>query len=157
MVPSASTPVGGGHVPRGDGVQHGGHADDSGGAANVVAHSVLRLVGVAVHAGQRTVVADGSGQHVGHAVAHQRVHDAVAHALFFDEPLDGSPIAHAVDGVQVVIVAVGAVLLGVDVLAEGRVEVGPFQIVGGESIAGEDRIGIAGVDDFREGLAGVPR
>lgn len=52
--------------------------------------------------------------------------------------------------------AVGAVLLGVDVLAEGRVEVGPFQIVGGESIAGEHRVRIAGVDDFREGLAGVP-
>ena len=52
--------------------------------------------------------------------------------------------------------AVGAVLLGVDVLTEGRVEVGPFQIVGGESIAGEHRVRIAGVDDFREGLAGVP-
>ncbi len=136
-------------------MQHGGHADDRGGLADMVAHGVLGLVGVAEHAGQGPVVADGTGQHIGHAVALERVHDAVVHALLLDELVDASPVAHAVDGVQVMVVPVGAVLLGVDVLAERSVEVSPFQIVGGQGVAGEHSVHVAGVDDLREGLAGI--
>ena len=146
-------PVARGHVARGDGVQHGGHADDRGGRSDVVAHGILGIVGIAEHAGQGAIVADGTGEHIGHVVAHKRLHDAVAHALLFDEPLDASPIAHAVDGVQMVVMAVGAVLLGLDVLAQRRVEVGAFQIVGGQGVAGEHRIGVAGIDDLGEGIA----
>ena len=131
-------------------MQHGGHAHDRGGFAQVGAHGVLRIVGVAQHARKRAVVADGAGQHVGHALLLQRVHDAARHLLLLDEPADGAVQPHAVDGVQVVVVAERAVLLRLDVLAERRVEVRALQIVRGQRVSGEHRVDVARLDDLGE-------
>ncbi len=49
----------------------------------------------------------------------------------------------AVDGIQVVVVAQGRALLGVDVLAEGRVQVGSLQVVCGQGVAGQNGVNIA--------------
>ena len=60
-----------------------------------------------------------------------------------------------VDGVQVVVVAVGHGLLGVDVLAQGGVQQGALQIVGGQGVAGQEAVGVAVLHQKLHGLAGV--
>ena len=51
--------------------------------------------------------------------------------MVLDELRDGAALPGQVDHVQVIVVAVGLGPLGIDILAQGRVEQGALQIVGG--------------------------
>ena len=97
----------------------GGHTDYGGGFADAFPHGVLTLVHIGVNLGQGAVVADGTHQHKGHLLFHAAVHDAVVDAFLVDEFRDGAVKLHLVDGVDVVVMAVGLGVLGVDVLAQG--------------------------------------
>ena len=100
-------------------MKHGSHADDGGCIPHLVAHGVLSLIYVGKHRGQGTVVPDGAAQNIGDVVLLQAVDDAIVDFLFFNELRDGTMIPDPVQQVQVVVVAVGLVLGGVNVLAQG--------------------------------------
>ena len=136
-------------------MQHGGKADDRGGFAHAVPHGVLRPVHVRVDRRQGTVVPDGACQHVGHAVLFAAVNDAVVDVLRLDELRHAAVSAHAVDGIQMVIVAVEMVLLGVDILPQRRAQVRALQIVGRQRVARQQPVDVAPRDQFGEGVAGV--
>ena len=102
-------------------MEHGGHADHRGGVPNLVAHGVLGVIHVGKHGRQGAVVPDGAAQHIGDVVLLQAVDDAVVDVLFLNELGHGAVVAHPVQEVQVVVVAVGLVHGGVDVLAQGGV------------------------------------
>ena len=64
-------------------------------------------------------------------------------------------IAHAVDGVKMMIVAVRHGALRVDVLPERRLKVGRLQIVCGQRVARQNGVNIAVFDQLGHGRAGV--
>ena len=74
---------------------------------------------VFVGGGDDLVVPDGAAQNIGDVVLLQAVDDAIVDFLFFNELRDGTMIPDPVQQVQVVVVAVGLILGGVNVLAQG--------------------------------------
>ena len=93
-----------------------GHADHRGGGADLCPHGVLSGIDVCQHRRQRPVVPDGAGQHEGHVVLHAAVDDAVVDVVILDKLRNGPAAADLVQHIQVVIVAVGLGLLGIDIL-----------------------------------------
>ena len=113
------------------------------------------LVGVAVHLRQRPVVPDGAGQHEGHMVLHAAVDDAVVDVVILDKLRNGPAAADLVQHIQVVIVSVGLRLLGVDILAQCRVQQSALQIVGAQGVARQQTVAVAVVDQGLHGLPGA--
>ena len=64
-------------------------------------------------------------------------------------------VFHAIDGVEMVVVAVRSVLLRVDVLPERGVEIGTFEVMRCKSVAGKDGVYISRLDNFGERDTGV--
>ena len=143
------------HVAYGDGMQLRGHAQDGRRLAHLCAHGVLRAVDIAIHLGQRAVVADGAGQHERHAAAHAGVHDAVPDAVGVEEGRNGAAGAHLVEHVDVVVVPVGRGALRVDVLAQRRAQQPGLQVVGGQGIARQQRMAVAALDQDAHGAARI--
>ena len=88
-------------------------------------------------------------------VFHAAVDYAVVDAVLVYEGGDGAAGSHLVYHVQVIVVALGLGLLGVDVLAQGGVEQGPLQIVDRQGVARQDALDIAVVYHALHGPAGV--
>ena len=136
-------------------MEHRRHADDGRCAADLVAHGVLGRIDIAVDRRQRAVVADGAAEHIGNAALFAAVDDAVVDVFVLDEICDAAVIAHAVDGVKMMIVAVRHGALRVDVLPERRLKVGRLQIVCGQRVARQNGVNIAVFDQLGHGRAGV--
>ena len=100
-------------------MEHGGHADDGGCIPHLVAHGVLSLIYVSKHGRQGAVVPDGAAQNIGDVILLQAVDDAIVDVFFFNELCHRAMIPDPVQQVQVVVVAVGLILGGVNVLAQG--------------------------------------
>ena len=140
--------VGRRHVAGRDGMEHRRHADDGGRFADLGAHGVLRFIDIAVDRRERPVVPDRTGEYIGHMVFLTAVDDAVVNVLLLDELRDAAIVLHAVDGIEMVVVAERLALLRVDILAERRVEVGSLQVVCGQRIAGEHGVRIAACNNL---------
>ena len=107
----------------------------------------MRLVDVADDLWQRAVVADRTGQHEGDVLLHNAVHDAVFNVTVLDELRDRAAAPHEVEHVQMVVVAVGHRLLGVDVLAQRRVQQRALEIVRRQRVARHQAVGVAVFDE----------
>ena len=130
------------HVADRDGVERGGDEDRAGRLDGVLPHGVLRRERVAVHAGQRAVVANRAGQHVRDPLGHQRVHDAALDEPGLHGALDGAGGAHPVDGAHVQPVAALGRLAGVAHAERGAEDRG-LDVVHGDRVAGQHRLHVA--------------
>ena len=83
------------------------------------------------------------------------MNDAVVDVLGLQKGGDGAVEPNPVDGVQVVVVAQGLALLGVDVLAQSGGEIGGLQVVGGQGVARQHRMDISAPDQPGKGVPGV--
>ena len=81
--------------------------------------------------------------------------DSVLLGVFDDEMLDGTCSADAVDGLQMVVVAVVIQRLGVDILPQARVEQAGLHIVRGQRVPREQRAHIAVCNEAGHGAPGV--
>lgn len=70
------------------------------------------------------------------------MHNAVPDAVLFDERRNGACSPRGVDDVDVVVMAVGAALLRVDILPQRRVQQRTLQVVRGKSVARQQAVGI---------------
>ena len=68
-------------------------------------------------------------------VLHTAVDDAVVNVILLDELGNGPAAADLIQHIQVVVVSVGLRLLGVDILAQCRVQQSALQIVGAQGVA----------------------
>ena len=100
-------------------MEHGSHADDGGCIPHLVTHGVLGLVHIGIHGRQGAVVPDGAAQNIGDVVLLQAVDDAIVDVFFLNELCHRTVIPDPVQQVQVVVVAVGLILGGVNILAQG--------------------------------------
>ena len=85
----------------------------------------------------------------------QGVHDAVGDQARVDGRPDGAQAAHGVDDVEMMVVPPGPGPAGVDVLAQGRAEHAPFEIVHGQGVAGQHGVHVAAADEADQGPPGV--
>ena len=134
------------HVADRDRVQRGGDEDGAGGLHGMLPHRVLRLERVAEDAGQRAVVADRPGEHEGHLVADQRVHDAALDEPGLDRTLDGADRPHLVDGAHVKAVSALGGLAGVAHAQRGA-EDRRLDIVHGDRVPRQHRLHVAVPDE----------
>ena len=65
----------------------------------------------------------------------QGIDNAVVNVLLGDKFGNGAVVPHPVQQIQVIIVAVGLIFRGIDVLTQGGVEISALQIVGGQGVA----------------------
>lgn len=79
------------------------------------------------------------------------MHNAVPDAVLFDERRNGACSPRGVDDVDVVVMAVGAALLRVDILPQRRVQQRTLQVVRGKSVARQQAVGIAVFDERLHG------
>ena len=105
-------------------MQHGGKADHRSGAPNLMAHGILRFVGIADNRGERTVITDGACQDIGDTHLFARTNDAVVKVFALDKLRDGAIETAAVNSVQMIVVTTGLALLSVDVCAQSRAQIG---------------------------------
>ena len=82
------------------------------------------------------------------------MHNAVPDAVLFDERRNGACSPRGVDDVDVVVMAVGAALLRVDILPQRRVQQRTLQVVRGKSVARQQAVGIAIFDERLHGRLG---
>ena len=143
------------HVARRYGMEHGCHADDGRSVLDEAVHGVLRGIGIPDDLGQRAVITYGASEHVRHAAALERAHDAVIKPVVSDELPDGSGAAHLVDDVHVVVMPARLRHLRIDVLAKRRVQKRAFEVVRRKGVATHEAVGVAGVDDGTHGRASL--
>ncbi len=131
------------HVPRGDGVQQRGHHQGEADLGDAPAHLGLRGDDVADHLRQRAVVADARRQDEVHAVLDRVVHDPVGDRAILDGGADRAGLTDAVDGADVVLVAVfGGHPVGQRDAQRRAVEVA-LDVVGRQRVAGEQHVHVA--------------
>ena len=136
-------------------MEHGGKADNGGRPLHHTAHGGLAVVGVPDHFRKGTVVADGTGEDKGNIIFHAAVHDPIVDVVILDELRDGAAPSYPVDHIQVVVVPVRLGSLGVDILSQGSVEHGPFQVVGGKCVPRHEPVYITVLDHCLHGASGV--
>jgi hypothetical protein len=107
-------------------------------------HGALALDDVGVDVGQGAVVADGTHEHERLAGLDHRVHDAAGQHPGADGLADRSRGADRVDRADVVLVAVRHTGALGEVDAEGRAEQRGLDVVGGQCVAGEQDVDVAG-------------
>lgn len=143
---------GGEHVAGGDGVEHGGEAEDEAGVVEMSGVGVLGFVHVGDGVGEGAVVTEGAGQDVGDFGFDEFIHDAGGKAAGFDCAGDAAGLVDGVDGAHVVAVAVFFEAAVGDADAEGGAEQGRFDVMNGEGVAGEHGVDPAVADEFGQGL-----
>ena len=85
----------------------------------------------------------------------QGMDDAVVDLLPGNEGRDAAVSADPVDRVKVVIMPVGHVFPGFDILAQGRMQPCAFQVMGRQGVAGQHGVDITGIDYSGKGFAGA--
>ena len=137
-------------VAGGDGVEHGGAHDAEVDPGQRGAHPPPGLQHVGDHVGERAVVADRPGEHVLDPVADAFVHHPAAEDPRLDRGPDAPGGADAVDRAHVQLVAGldGQALLQTQP-ERGAEELG-LDVVGGQPVAGEEHLHVAGGDQAGE-------
>ena len=97
--------------------------------------------------GQGPVVADAAGEHVGHVVRDQVVHDAGAQVPLLDGGAEAADAADRVDGPHVVLVPLVDGDPGVEIDPERRAEEGVLDVVHGERVPREQPVDPAPPDE----------
>ena len=132
-------------------MQHGRHADDGRCAANLVAHGILRGIDITVNGRERSVITNAAAEDIGHAALFTAINNAVVDVLVLDKCTDAAVIAHAIDGVEMVIMSVRHRLLRINVLPQRGVQVRALQIVRRQRISRQNRVDIAVFDQLGHG------
>ena len=118
-------------------------------------HGVLGFIDVSYYRRQRTIIPDGAGQHIGYALLMAGINNAVGDVLVFQKRGDGAVEPNPVDGVQMVIVTVGLIFLGIDILSQGGFQVGGLQVMGRQRVACQYRVGVSVLNQLGKSAAGI--
>ena len=110
-------------------MEHGCHANDGGGTANLITHSILRFIYIAENRRQGTVIPDGACKDIRHMVFFAVVNDAVVDVLFFQKSGDASVEAYPIDGIQMVVMSVWLIFLSIDAVSYTHLDVYKRQIL----------------------------
>ena len=136
-------------------MQHGRKADNRRGAADFIAHAVLRCVYVADDLGERPVVTDGARQHIRDAVFLAAADDAVFRFLILQKLGNSTVSANPVDGIQMVVVPVRLQGLRIDVLPQRCLQIGRLEVVRCKCIPCEEGMDITVRNQFGKGLSRI--